>query len=63
MDTKPRCKLTGTDDNVFALAGKVSAALRKANQGDQADEMFGRLFECQSYDAALVMFMEYVDIE
>jgi hypothetical protein len=59
---KPRCKLTGTDGNVFALAGKVYATLVKAGQQTQADEMKTRLFKCKSYDESLQLFLEYVDV-
>jgi hypothetical protein len=52
----PKCKLVGTDGNVFALAGKVSATLKKAGFPEKAKEMQGRLFKCGSYDDALAMF-------
>ena len=62
MENKPKCKLTGTNGNVFALAGKVSAVLKKAGQPDKAIEFTGKLFECGSYDEALRLMVEYVDI-
>ena len=62
MPIKPRCKLTGTDGNVFALAARVVAALEKAGQPEQAEEMKRRLFRCKSYDESLRLFMEYVDV-
>lgn len=58
---KPTCKLTGTDGNVFALAGLVIRALKKAGQTKQASEVSSRLMACKSYDDALAMFCEYVD--
>lgn len=64
MDTpKPSCKLTGHNGNVFVLAGRVSEALREAGQAAKAQEMQARLFECGSYQEALRLFMEYVDVE
>lgn len=60
--TKPRCRLSGTDGNVFALASRVSAALRKAKQDAQEQELRTRLFKCHSYAEALELFAEYVDI-
>lgn len=60
---KPRCKLIGTDGNVFALAGRVQKTLRKAGQGELAKEFQKKLFECPSYDAALALMSEYVEIE
>ena len=59
--TKPRCKLSGTEGNVFALIGTVYAALVKADQQAQADEMAARVLQCQSYEESLQLFMEYVD--
>ena len=59
---KPKCKLTGTDGNVFALAGGVSQALKRAGQADKAKEFQGKLFKCGSYDEALVLMQEYVEV-
>jgi hypothetical protein len=59
---KPVCTLTGTDGNVFALAGRVARALKQADQHKQAHDMYRRLQQCPSYDAALQLFLEYVDI-
>lgn len=61
-NAKPKCKLIGADGNVFALAGLVTQALKKAGQGDKVKEFQQKLFQCESYDAALVLMMEYVDI-
>ena len=58
---KPRCQLTGTDGNVFALAGRVSQTLKKAGMPDKAKEFTGRVFACGSYDEALSLMCEYVD--
>ena len=60
---KPTCELIGTDGNVFALAGKVGKALRRAGLPDKADEFYKRLKDSKSYDDALVLMSEYVDIE
>ena len=60
--TKPRCKLTGTDGNVFALVGKVRECLRKAKQGDQAALMTKEVFASGSYGEALGIMSKYVDI-
>ena len=62
MDKKPKVKLSGTDGNVFALAGQVSRALRKAGQEDKAKEFSSKLFSMGSYDEALQLMMEYVDV-
>jgi hypothetical protein len=59
---KPKCKLVGTDGNVFALGGRVMSALRKAGQADKATEFSKKLFQCGSYDEALVLMQEYVEV-
>ncbi|MFI5399207.1 MAG: hypothetical protein ACHQ9S_27065 [Candidatus Binatia bacterium] len=40
---KPAVQLTGTDGNVFALAGKVSSALKRAGLEAEAKEFTRRL--------------------
>ena len=63
VEKKPKCKLSGTDGNVFALGGKVSRTLKKAGLRVEADEFQHRLFhECHSYDEALQLMMQYVDV-
>lgn len=60
---RPRCVLVGTDSNVFALAGRVGQALRKAGQYDKAREFTEKLPQCKSYDEALNLMCTYVDVE
>ena len=60
---KPVCKLLGTDGNVFALLSRVSDCLRKNGQGVRLAGMRNRVMNCSSYDEALQIMMEYVDIE
>jgi len=60
---KPKCKLVGTDGNVFALTAKVTQALRSAGQDDKCQEFNKRLLVCKSYDDALVLMLEYVDVD
>lgn len=59
---KPKCVLVGEDGNVFNLAGIVSRTLRKAGQADKAKEFQTKLFKCGSYDDALVLMQDYVEI-
>ena len=59
---KPECQLIGTDGNVFALAARVCSALRKAGQSDKVKEFTERLFRSKSYDDALVLMGEYVEV-
>jgi len=65
MDTvnKPTCKLTGTDGNIFAIVGRVSTCLKKNNLSDQAKEMSSKVFKSKSYDDALCIIMEYVEVK
>lgn len=62
-DEKPVCKLSGTDGNVFALMGRVTSTLKRAGQQDKAEELAAKVWDCSSYDEALQLFMEYVDVE
>ena len=60
---KPYCKLIGTDGNVFALAGKVTSALKKAGYPDKAKEFSSKLCQCGSYDEALNLMQDYVEAD
>ncbi|OIO43428.1 hypothetical protein AUJ64_02470 [Candidatus Pacearchaeota archaeon CG1_02_39_14] len=59
---RPKCSLIGTDGNVFALISKVSTTLKKIGQHNQAKEMTSRCFKAGSYDEALMIMDEYVEI-
>lgn len=58
----PKCKLVGTDGNVFSIIGRVSQALQRAGQRDKATEFQKRAFESHSYDAVLTLCHEYVEV-
>jgi hypothetical protein len=60
---KPKCKLIGTDGNVFALLGKVIKCLKDNGMSDKVNEVKSKLTKCKSYDEALRLFGEYVEIE
>lgn len=60
---KPICKLIGQDGNIFNLAGIVSRNLKENDLPDQAQEVWDKLKECKSYDEALQLFMNYVEVE
>ena len=61
---KPKCRLIGENGNIFNLMGIVSRTLKKSGEPEKADEMIRRVTkEANSYDEALAMLMEYVDIE
>lgn len=59
---KPDCPLIGTDGNIFHLMGIASETLRKNGMQEQAEEMRNRIFQCQSYDSALSIIGDYVNI-
>lgn len=58
---KPTFQLSGTDGNVFAIISKVSDALKRAGQADNAKEFMARAFKAGSYDEVLQMVREYVN--
>ena len=60
---KPKCRLIGENGNIFNLMGIVSRTLKEAGEPEKADEMVKRITtEAESYDHALAILMEYVDI-
>ena len=59
---KPDCPLIGEDGNIFNLIGKASQTLRENGMEAQAKEMCGRIRQCQSYDSALSIIGDYVNI-
>ena len=59
---KPDCPLIEIDGNIFHLMGKASETLRKNGMQEQAEEMRNRIFRCQSYDSALSIIGDYVNI-
>ena len=61
-NSKPRCKLSGTDGNVFAIIGKVKETLAKAGLKDQEEEFKSKAFKQHSYDDVLTLCCEYVDV-
>ncbi len=61
--SKPSCKLSGEDGNIFSLIARASKALKEAGQAGEADEMTARVFQTESYNNALQVIMEYVEVE
>lgn len=59
---KPDCKLIGEDGNIFNLMGIASRVLRQNGMADEAVEMRDRIRESGSYDKALCIIGEYVNI-
>ena len=61
---KPKCKVIGEDGNIFNLMGIVSKTLKESEEHEKADEMVKRITtQAESYDEALAMLMDYVDVE
>ena len=59
---KPKCPLIGQDGNIFALMGMASSTLKRNGMADEAKEMRSRITSSGSYDEALCILGEYVDI-
>ena len=59
---KTKCPLIGQDGNIFNLMGIASRTLRENGLGDQAKEMSSRIMASGSYDEALCIIGEYVEI-
>lgn len=59
---KPDCPLIGQDGNVFNLMGIAARTLKGHGLTEQAREMRGRITACGSYDEALCIMGEYVNI-
>lgn len=60
---KPTCKLLGEDGNIFYILGRVSRVLKENGQAEQANEVSERVMASGSYDEALQIVMEYVEVE
>lgn len=60
---KPVCKLIGENGNIFNLVGIASRVLRRNGMADKANEMQNRVFSSNSYEEALSIIAEYVEIE
>jgi hypothetical protein len=60
---KPKCKLIGQNGNVFNLMGIVSRELKRAGFDTEAKAMVDKVTSSMSYDEALRVLMEYVEVE
>ena len=59
---KPSCPLIGQDGNIFNLMGIASRTLRRNGMAEEAKEMTDRIYQSGSYDEALCIIGEYVNI-
>jgi hypothetical protein len=62
-ENKPKCQLIGTDGNIFFLMGKVGQTLKKHGMHEKAKEMSEKVMHCGSYEQALIVLSEYVEIQ
>lgn len=60
---KPKAKLVGANGNIFNLLSIASKSLKTAGQKDKATEMSKRVMSSNSYDEALRIITEYVEVE
>jgi hypothetical protein len=60
---KPICKLIGEDSNIFNLLTKVLKILRNEGLNELADECRKKICNSESYEDALSILGEYVEIE
>lgn len=59
---KPDCPLIGEDGNIFNLMGIAARTLKENGMQEQAQEMKDRITKSGSYDEALNIIGEYVNI-
>jgi hypothetical protein len=59
---KPDCELIGQDGNIFNLMGIASQTLKRSGLKSEASEMCNRIMSSGSYDEALCIIGEYVNI-
>ena len=61
--TNPKMNLLGEDGNIFAILGRASSLLRQNGQSSEAEQMYFRVTNSNSYDEALRIISEYVETE
>lgn len=59
---KPDCPLIGENANIFNLMGIANRTLKRNNMIDEAKEMCNRIISSESYEKALSIIAEYVNI-
>lgn len=60
--TKPDCPLIGEDGNIFHIVGIAARTLKRNGLSEQASEMTDKVFKSGSYEEALGIIGEYVNI-
>lgn len=59
---KPDCPLIGENGNIYNLVGIASRTLKRNGLSDEASEMTEKVFGSGSYEEALGIIGEYVNI-
>lgn len=59
---KPDCPLIGEDGNIFYLVGIAAKTLKRNGMSAEASEMTEKVFGSGSYEEALGIIGEYVNI-
>lgn len=59
---KPDCPLIGQDGNIFCLVGIAAKTLKENGLSILADEMTARVYDSGSYNEAIRIIGEYVNI-
>lgn len=59
---KPDCPLIGQDGNIFNLVGLASRTLKRNGLTSEANEMASKVYKSGSYEEALGIIGEYVNI-
>lgn len=59
---KPDCPLIGQDGNIFNLVGIAAKTLKRNGLAAEASEMTDKVFNSGSYEEALSIIGEYVNI-
>ena len=59
---KPDCPLIGQNGNIYNLLGIAARTLGEHGRKEQAEEMTDRVFASGSYEEALCIIGEYVNI-
>ena len=60
--TKPDCPLIGENGNIFNLVGIAAKTLKRNGMSAEASEMTEKVFGSGSYEEALGIIGEYVNI-
>ena len=60
--SKPNCPLIGQDGNIFNLVGIASRTLKRNGLTSEANEMTSKAYKSGSYEEALGIIGEYVNI-